>query len=72
MSFLDAKVERNIDVKGVVHKNTKRRLKQKFGDSVMFYHKSRWEIEFVYHKSVPIEQDERSCFFLTVEERCLN
>ena len=35
----------------------------------MFYHKSRRESEFVYHKSVPIEEDERSWFLLTVEEK---
>ena len=64
-------VERNIDVKGVLHKDIKRRLKQEFGDSLMFYYKSKRESEFVYHKSVDIEEDERSWFFLTVEEKVL-
>ena len=55
--------ERNIDFKGVLHKDIKRKLKQEFEDSLMFYHKRRRENEFVYHKSVPIEEDERSYFF---------
>ena len=37
----------------------------------MFYHTSRRESEFVYHKSVLIEDDEKSWFFLTVEEKVL-
>ena len=37
----------------------------------MLYHKSRRESEFVYHKSVPIDEDERSWFFLKVEEKVL-
>ena len=64
-------VERNIDVKGVSNKDIKRRLKQEFGDSLMFYYKSKRESEFIYHKSVDIEEDERSWFFLTVEEKVL-
>ena len=55
--------ERNIDFKGVLHKDIKRKLKEEFEDSLMFYHKRRRENEFVYHKSVPIEEDERSYFF---------
>ena len=35
-------------LKRVLRKNIKQRLKQEFGDSLMFYHKSRWETEFVY------------------------
>ena len=72
LSALYAKfqVERNIDVKGVLYKDIKRRLKQEFGDNLMFNHKSRRESEFVFHKSVPIE-DERSWFLLTVEEKVL-
>ena len=62
LSALYAKfqVERNINVKGVLHKDIKRKLQQEFGDSLMFYHKIRRESKFVYHKSVPIEEDERS------------
>ena len=65
LSALYAKfqVERNINVKRVLHKDIKQRLKQEFGDSLMIYHKSRRESEFVYHKSIPVEQDERSWFF---------
>ena len=65
LSALSAKfrVERNINVEGVLHKDIKRRLKQEFGDGLIFYHKSRRESEFVYHKSLPIEKDERGWFF---------
>ena len=37
----------------------------------MLYHKSRRKSEFVYRKSVPTDEDERSYFFLTVEEKVL-
>ena len=35
----------------------------------MFYHKSRQEL--AYHKSVPVEENETSWIFLTVEEKVL-
>ena len=37
----------------------------------MFYHKSRRESELAYHKSIPVEENETSWIFLTVEEKVL-
>ena len=59
-SLCEIQVERNTDVKGVLHKNIKRRLKQEFRDNLMFYHESRWENKFVCHKNISIEEDEWS------------
>ena len=61
LSVLDVKfqVKRDIIVKGVLHKDIKRRLNQEFGYSLMFYHKSRRESEFYTTKSVLIEKNER-------------
>ena len=36
---------------------------------MLFYQESRTQSEFVYHKSVPIEEDERSWFFMNIEEK---
>ena len=34
-----------------------------------FIAESRTQSEFVYHKSVPIEEDERGWFFMNIEEK---
>ena len=36
---------------------------------MLFYQESRTQSEFVYHKSVPIEEDERSWFFMNIEKK---
>ena len=63
--------EQNIPVKGVANKDVKRRLKIEFGDDLMFYQKNKRQSEFVYHRSVPIEEDDRSWFFMNIEEKVM-
>ena len=65
--------EGNINVEEVFQKDVKRRLKREYGDSLMFYHKDRRENEFIFHKSIPVEDDIRSwLFFSGWNKRCLN
>ena len=61
--YKQLQTEKNIPVKGVVNENVKRKLQLEFGGELLFYQESRTQSEFVYHESVPIKEDERSCFF---------
>ena len=73
LSALYAKfqVERNINVKGVLHKDIKQRLKQEFGDSLMIYHKILWSFvrnnvqpsSFVILFTIPVTIIQR-CFLV--------
>ena len=67
--YKQLQTEKNIPVKGVAHKDIKRKLQLKLGGESLFYQESRTQSEFVYHKSVPIKEDERSWFFMNIEEK---
>ena len=67
--FKQLQIEKNIPVRGVARKDVKRKLQLEFGGELLFYQESRTQSEFVYHKSVPIEEDERSWFFMNIEEK---
>lgn len=57
----------------VLQKDVKRRLKHEYRDSLMFYHKDRRKNEFIFHKSILVEDDIRSwLFFSGWNKRCLN
>ena len=67
--YKQLQTEKNIPVTGVAHKDVKRKLQLEFGGELLFYQESRTQSEFVHHKSVPIEKDERSWFFMNIEEK---
>ena len=58
--YRELQTPRTIEIKGIHHKDVKRRLKRKYGDDLTFYQKSKRKSEYVYCKSMPIEEDERS------------
>ena len=62
-------VEKNIQVKGASNKDIKLRLKTAFGEDLTLHQGKKGLTEYVYHKSVPIEEDDRSWFFLTEIEK---
>ena len=64
--YRELQTARTIEIKGIHHKDVKRRLKLQFGDDLTFYHKSKRKSEYVYYKSMPIEDDERSWFFMSL------
>ena len=68
-AYKQLQTEKNIPVKGVAHKDVKRKLQLEFGGELLFYQESRTQSEFVYHRSVPIEEDERSWFFINIEKK---
>ena len=67
--YKQLQTEKNIPVKGVASKNVKRKLQLEFGGELLFYQENRTQSEFVYHESVRIKEDERSCFFMNIEEK---
>ena len=67
--YKQLQTEKNIPVNGVAHKDVKRKFQFEFGGELLFYQESRTQSEFVFHKSVPNEEDERSWFFMNIEEK---
>ena len=57
--YKQLQTEKNIPVKGVAHKDVKRKLQFEFGGELLFYQESRTQSYFTYHKSVPTVEDER-------------
>ena len=62
----ELQTKRTIEIKGIYHKDVKRRLKLQFLDNLTFYQKSKRKSEYVYGKSMPIEEDEQSWFFMSL------
>ena len=52
--------EKNVTVKGVAHE---------FEEELLFYQENIAQSEFVYHKSVPIKENERCWFVMSIEEK---
>ena len=67
--YSSLQTRKNLPVKGAAHKDVKRRLISEFGDNLVFYQKSKIQSEYVYYKTVPVEEDERSCFFMNEGEK---
>ena len=55
--------------KGVTTQSLKLRIQSAFGDQLKFFQKKEGNIEYVYSADVPVEQDERSWFFLSDNEK---
>ena len=67
---MDLQSRKEIEITGTQHKDVKRRLQIQFSDQLTFYQKSKRKSEYVYHKSnKPIEEDERSWFFMNLKEK---
>ena len=68
-SIVVYKLAKTYPLKGAAHKDVKRRLISEFGDNLAFYQKSKIQSEYVYYKTVPVEEDGRSCFFMNEGEK---
>ena len=61
--YSSLQTRKNLPVKGAAHNDVKISLISEFGDNLVFYQKSKIQSEYVYYKTIPVEEDERSCFF---------
>ena len=69
LKYKDLQLAKEIGVKGILHKDVKRKLQLEFDDDFVFYQKSRRQYEYIYYRNTPVEENDRSWFFMNIEEK---